>query len=93
LFEAKALEFAKDHGATWRVHVVRPGGVATEKIVGSRLVASMLGENWCVRIEELGAYMMHLAVDGEGEDSSIENSRIVRKGRELLKLQKDGSRF
>ncbi|KAI3325811.1 hypothetical protein HD806DRAFT_553083 [Xylariaceae sp. AK1471] len=89
LFETKALEFADRHDATWRVFIVRPGGVATEKMVGSRMVASVLGENWCVRIEELGAYMTYLAVDGEGEDSYIENDRIVRKGRELLKSQKD----
>jgi hypothetical protein len=47
----------------------------------------VLGENWSVRCDELGAFMTYLVIDGEGEDSIIENARIVRKGRELLKSQ------
>ncbi|KAI0532640.1 hypothetical protein GGR58DRAFT_517562 [Xylaria digitata] len=85
LGEAKALEFGDAHQDTWRIFVVRPGGVATKEMIGSRTVASILGENWCVRIEELGAFTAHLATDGEGETSVIENARIARKGRELLK--------
>ncbi|KAF2963300.1 hypothetical protein GQX73_g10277 [Xylaria multiplex] len=85
LGEAKTLEFGDTHQDTWRIFVVRPGGVATKEMTGSRTVASILGDNWCVRSEELGAFMAYLAVDGEGESSVIENARIARKGRELLK--------
>ncbi|KAI1123030.1 hypothetical protein F5Y10DRAFT_286540 [Nemania abortiva] len=92
LAEAKVAEFANCHSDTWRTFVVRPGGVATESIMGSRTVAAMLGENWCVRIEELGAFMTYLAIDGEGESSMIENAHIARKGRELLKLQQGSLR-
>ncbi|KAI0103287.1 hypothetical protein GGR51DRAFT_573239 [Nemania sp. FL0031] len=88
LAEAKVVEFADSHDSMWRTFVVRPGGVATEKMTGSRTVAAILGENWCVLIEELGAFMTYLTVDGEGENTVIENARIVRKGRELLELQK-----
>ncbi|KAJ8131561.1 hypothetical protein O1611_g2064 [Lasiodiplodia mahajangana] len=92
LAEAKAAEFAESHDDTWRTFVVRPGGVATEKMTGSRTVAAILGENWCVRIEELGAFMTYLTVDGEGESTVIENARIARKGRELLELQRSSLR-
>lgn len=61
------------------------------RMMAPSLIAAILGENWCVRIEELGAFMTYLAINGEGEDSVIENRRIVRKGRELLELQKNGS--
>ncbi|KAI0517844.1 hypothetical protein F5B22DRAFT_602694 [Xylaria bambusicola] len=87
LGEAKVLEFGNSNDVRWRVSVVRPGGVATEAIIGSRTLASMLGENWLVRIEELGAFMTYLAIDGGEEGAIIENARIVRKGRELLKTQ------
>ncbi|KAI8945161.1 hypothetical protein F4801DRAFT_594378 [Xylaria longipes] len=87
LAETKVIEFADSHENIWRTFVVRPGGVATKDIMGSRTVAAVLGENWCVLVEELGAFMTYLATDGEEEISVIQNARIVRKGRELLKLQ------
>ncbi|TGJ82739.1 hypothetical protein E0Z10_g6032 [Xylaria hypoxylon] len=73
LGEAKALEFGDSHDDTWRIFIARPGGVATREMMGSRTIASILGENWCVRIEELGAFMAYLAIHGEGESSVIEN--------------------
>ncbi|KAI0904088.1 hypothetical protein F4823DRAFT_616193 [Ustulina deusta] len=87
LGEAKALEFGDSNADRWKILVARPGGVATDAMTGSRTVASILGDNWCVRIEELGAFMTYLAIDGEEESSVIENAGIVRKGRELLKLR------
>ncbi|KAI1347254.1 hypothetical protein F5Y01DRAFT_318901 [Xylaria sp. FL0043] len=87
LGEASALKFGESNGDKWKILVVRPGGVATETMMGSRTVASILGGNWCVRIEELGAFMTHLAINGEEEGPVIENAHIVRKGRELLKPQ------
>ena len=62
------------------------------KIMIPGVIAAMLGENWCIRNEELGAFMTYLAIDGKGEDSITENLRIVRKGRELLELQKNVSK-
>lgn len=79
------MKFAHSHDRIWTTFVVRPGGVATDKIMGSRMVAAMLGENWCVGIEELGAFMTHLAMGGEDGSSVIENARISNKGKELLK--------
>lgn len=56
-------------------------------------IGAVLGENWSIRNEELGVFMTYLAIDGEGEDFLIENSRIVRKGRELLESQKRRPEF
>ncbi|KAI1427703.1 hypothetical protein F5Y12DRAFT_736512 [Xylaria sp. FL1777] len=86
LGEAKVLEFGDSNNGKWKIFVVRPGAVATDSMMGSRTIASILGENWCVRIEELGAFMAYLALGGEEESSVIENARLARKGRELLKL-------
>ena len=47
-------------------------------------MGAILGENWSIRIEELGAFMTYLAIDGSSEDCVVENARIVRKGREIL---------
>ena len=46
-------------------------------------LGSGLGENWSVKIQELGAFMAFLAIDGAGEEPLIENARIVRRGRDL----------
>ncbi|KAI1099541.1 hypothetical protein F4804DRAFT_337150 [Jackrogersella minutella] len=86
LLETRALAFAENHAAVWETFIVKPGGVVTKNMVVLGPFAAMLGENWCVRIQELGAYMTYLAINGEGEDHLIENARIVRKGRELLDL-------
>lgn len=51
------------------------------------MVGALFGENWCVRVEELAAFMTNLAVNGEGEDPVTENARIVVRGRELLGAQ------
>ncbi|KAF7553548.1 hypothetical protein G7Z17_g3568 [Cylindrodendrum hubeiense] len=97
LLETKTLEVAKSHAAIWKGFIVKPGGVVAKTIMGNGVVGVMtsmgaaMGENWSVRIDELGAFMTYLAIDGEGEDPLIENARIVRRGRELLKLQKKAS--
>jgi hypothetical protein len=64
--------------------------VAAKKFPGSYAVASLLGDDWCVRIEELGAFMTYLAVarDAEEEGLYIQNARIAKKGRELLETQR-----
>lgn len=85
LAEAEVMKFAHSHDRIWTTIVVRPGAVATDKMIGSRTVAAMLGENWCVGIEELGIFMTHLALGGEEGNSVIENAHISRKGKELLK--------
>ena len=47
-------------------------------------IGALLDENWSVKVQELGAFMTHLVIDGAGEGAITENARIVRKGRELL---------
>ncbi|GAW26857.1 putative nucleoside-diphosphate-sugar epimerase, putative [Rosellinia necatrix] len=88
LAEARVIEFAGAHDSTWRAFVIRPGGVATERMTGSRTAVALMGQNWGIRVEELGAFMTYLVVDGAEEDSLIEHLRIVEKGKELRRLQK-----
>jgi len=90
LFETKAQNFAENHTDSWKVFIARPGGVAANKYPGTYTVASILGDNWCIRLEELGAYMTYLAVapDAEKEGLYIQNDRIAKKGREFLQLQR-----
>ncbi|KAI0397575.1 hypothetical protein F5Y17DRAFT_414995 [Xylariaceae sp. FL0594] len=87
LLETKVEEFAETHKDTWRVFIVRPGGVAAKKFPGSYAVAALLGDSWCVRLEHLGAYMADLAARGgeEGREVRIENQHIAKRGRELLR--------
>lgn len=86
LAEVKVAEFADRHDDILKTIVIRPGGVATKDLTGSRTVIAILGPSWGIRLEELGAFMTYLAVDGEGESAVIENHRIALKGREALKL-------
>lgn len=51
---------------------------------GAGVIGALMGDNWIVRLEELGAFMAQLAINGEGEESVIENLRITTRGRELL---------
>ncbi|KAH6970663.1 hypothetical protein BKA56DRAFT_496937 [Ilyonectria sp. MPI-CAGE-AT-0026] len=97
LLETRALSFAEKHANMWEAFIVKPGGVVPKKVMGSGVLGmftamgAVMGENWSIRIDELGAFMTYLAIDGKGEDSITENARIVRKGRELLKSQNGGS--
>ncbi|KAI1472389.1 uncharacterized protein F4812DRAFT_408725 [Daldinia caldariorum] len=87
--ETRSLAFAESHATIWKTFIVRPGGVATKGLMIPGIIATILGENWSVRVEELAAFMTYLAIDGQGEDSLIENARIVRKGRNLLEHHKN----
>ncbi|KAI1344453.1 hypothetical protein F5Y15DRAFT_112338 [Xylariaceae sp. FL0016] len=88
LLETKALAFAEDHTHVWRTHIVKPGGVVTDRWLAPGAVVGLLGDNWCIRVEELGAFMTYLAIDGGEEGSVTENLRIAQKGRELLAASK-----
>lgn len=62
-----------------------PRGILSGGLLGViTRMGSVMGENWSVRNEELGAFMAYLAISGEGEDPISENVRIVRRGKELL---------
>ncbi|KAJ4328405.1 hypothetical protein N0V84_001088 [Fusarium piperis] len=92
--ETKTLELAKSHLDVWKAFVLKPGGVIPRTMFGSGLIGvltsmgTVMGENWSVHIQELGAFMMYLALDGQGEEPLLLNARIVRRGRELLEQQK-----
>ena len=91
MLESRALTFSAAHDTILKAIIVRPGGVATKSWIAPSLAATIFGENMCVRVEELGAYMTYAAVEGEAEESLVENVRVSRKGRELLAQQKNES--
>jgi len=74
---------AEKHADLWHTRIVKPGGVAHHPWQG--LGVWLMGDNWAVRGQELGAFMTYLVVDGQGESSVILNDRIAKKGRELLR--------
>ncbi|KAF4472860.1 NADH(P)-binding domain-containing [Fusarium albosuccineum] len=87
LQETRALKFAEIHASVWQLFIIRPAGVLNKNMMAPGVIGAVMGENWSIQMEELGAFVTYLAVDGQ-EDSVIENARMVRKGRELLEMQK-----
>ncbi|KAJ4288277.1 hypothetical protein N0V88_007468 [Collariella sp. IMI 366227] len=90
--ESKTMNLAQQHPSRWQAYVARPGGIISNgKIVGQDGLGaalgglgSMLGKNWAIKLEELGAFMAEAAANGGDDDGLIENARLVEKGRELL---------
>ena len=71
--ETRALEFAENNANIWETFILKPGGVVAKdplKGIFTFLTATgvILGKNWSVRVEELGAYMAYLAM-GEKRNS------------------------
>lgn len=85
--DTEALAMAESHPDVWQTRVVKPGGVANKWWMSPGV--TLIGDNFAVRGEELGAFMTYLVVDGQGESPISENARIARKGRELLRESKD----
>jgi hypothetical protein len=83
---------AENHQNLLRTFIVKPGGVVTRNMPAPGVIAgtlaAILGGNWAIRVEELGAFMIYLAIDGQGEEPITETARMAAKGRELLALQK-----
>lgn len=65
---------------------MRPGGVLPkEHSIGTSILKAILGKKWCIRLNELGAAMVDLAINGREERTIIESPQLVDVGRELLK--------
>lgn len=61
-----------------------PGAVITKDMFLRGALKTVLGDRLAVLNEELGAFMTHLAADGDGEEPITQNARIASKGRERL---------
>ncbi|RKL08266.1 hypothetical protein BFJ68_g9613 [Fusarium oxysporum] len=87
LYELRSLELAKEHAAVWKAWMLRPGGVITNRMrVPGYLAQLLLGDDYVIRNEELGAFFTYLAVEGSEKDEFVVlNRRIVQGGREYLK--------
>ncbi|KAF4947082.1 hypothetical protein FGADI_10712 [Fusarium gaditjirri] len=86
LFELRSLEVAREHAAFWKAWMLRPGGVITKRMrVPGYIAQLLLGDDYVIKNEELGAFFTYLAVEGsERDDFVILNRRIVEGGREYL---------
>lgn len=40
-------------------------------------------QNWFIRLDQVGVYMVHLAVGGDESEKVVLNGRMVSKAREL----------
>ncbi|KAM0330027.1 hypothetical protein ACHAQA_004197 [Verticillium albo-atrum] len=89
--ETQSLEVAAAHAAQWQAFILRPSAILTRGIPGAGVLGAVMGGNWVVRIEELGAYMADVAAGAEGEEEVVENARIVARGRELLEASASGT--
>lgn len=83
LAETKFLEFGKQNQNV-ETYVVKPAAVLGRD--GSALLGCLL-RTFSVRIDELAAVMVDLAVHG-GSEQVVVNRVIVERGRELLTKQK-----
>lgn len=87
----KTIALAEQHPSRWQVYIARPGGVVSKGMIGRGVVmgtfGAMLGKNWSITVEELGAYMAEVAANGGDNDGLIENADLVERGRALLKGQ------
>ena len=62
-----------------------PNSIMGHGLVGfAASVGGVLGENWSVKVNELGAFMAYLIAEGAGEEHVILNARITTKGKSLL---------
>ncbi|PNH43766.1 hypothetical protein VD0004_g3765 [Verticillium dahliae] len=82
--ETRSLNVERKYPEQWQALILRPGGIITHGMVGGGVMGALLSVNWVVKIDELAAYMAEVAASGEGEETVVENARIVARGKELL---------
>lgn len=85
--ETKTLGLAETH-PQWKAYIVRPGGIVSKGMFGRGVVmgaaGAVLGKNWSITVEELGAFMAQAAASDEENCGLVENWCLVERGRELL---------
>lgn len=87
--ESRSVAFAGEHSTVWQPFFVRPGGVLPKASVASSVMTSLLpAKGWFIQLDELGAVMTDLAITGDEKDILIPNSRLVEKGKALIKAGK-----
>lgn len=67
----------------WEAFNVRPGAIYNKTWVGSSLMGADITQNWFIRLDQVGVYMVHLAVGGDESEKVVLNGRMVSKAREL----------
>ncbi|KAM0289005.1 hypothetical protein ACHAO9_006514 [Fusarium lateritium] len=89
LYEIRSQELAEKYSSVWRAFMLRPGGVITRRMrVPGRVFQILLGDEWVISNEELGAFFTYLVVEGETEPEDtflIKNPEIAQRGRKILR--------
>ncbi|WZH48591.1 uncharacterized protein QYS62_009771 [Fusarium acuminatum] len=89
LYEIRSQKLAEEHASVWRAFMLRPGGVITRRMkVPGRILQILLGDEWVISNEELGAFFTYLVVEGETEPEDtflIKNPVIAQRGRKILR--------
>ena len=86
LVETKVQDFpaGEEIQGLWETFIVKPGGVLWKDSYITGLLGCVFGSNLSIRIDELAATMVDVAMNGS-EDPILLNRDIVLKGRELLR--------
>jgi hypothetical protein len=82
------MEFAEAHKSVWQLFIIRPGAVIPKGSAILGLLPALTGTGLAIRAEELGAYVADLIVNGNEQDTLLENERLVKKGRKLLETRR-----
>lgn len=82
VFETEAMKFTEEHEKLWQTLIVRPGGVLPKDTIATSVLGLVIGMNWSVRVEELGAFLAHLAIYGSKDRNFFENEDILKKERQ-----------
>ncbi|CAJ0544549.1 Ff.00g036720.m01.CDS01 [Fusarium sp. VM40] len=89
LYETRSQKLAEEYASVWRVFMLRPGGVITRRMrVPGKIFQILLGDEWVISNEELGAFFTYLVVEGETEPEEtflIKNPVIAQRGRKILR--------
>ncbi|KAL8380770.1 hypothetical protein RB595_005180 [Gaeumannomyces hyphopodioides] len=83
VFETEAMKFMEEHDQLWQTLIVRPGGVLPKDTIATSVLGLVIGKNWSVRVEEVGAFVAYLAIHGSKDRNFFENEDILKKGRQL----------
>ncbi|KAM0232311.1 hypothetical protein ACHAP5_010770 [Fusarium lateritium] len=91
LYEIRSQKLAEEYASVWRAFMLRPGGVITRRMrVPGKIFQILLGDEWVISNEELGAFFTYLVVEGETEPEDaflIKNPEIAQRGRKILRKQ------
>jgi hypothetical protein len=85
------LGFAKEEGSEglWETVIVKAGFVVSKEGKSPRdMLGWVLGSSKSIRVDELAAAMIDIAINGSKEDTIQDCQAMVKRGREALQSMK-----